>query len=193
MKTLRLLSAISFLLALPLSAEILVKIPGMGDPSVTVAGYNNGEWFVADSLSFGVDRVMPSNSEHGGTEDINIGVGTPGLVTLKKPLDRASARLMQFAINGNTPGQAEIHFVQVAPGGAVTVYLKYKLDRCFVKSWSTSGDATNRPKEEVSFYYNRIALLYTKAPDGSAIPTASGLATWDRVSNTQWSGHGLTP
>ena len=32
----------------------------------------------------------------------------------------------------------------------------YKLDRCFVKSWSTSGDADDRPTEEVAFYYNRI-------------------------------------
>ena len=29
-------------------------------------------------------------------------------------------------------------------------------DRCFVKSWSTSGDADDRPTEEVAFYYNRI-------------------------------------
>lgn len=192
MKTLRLLTAISFLLALPLSAEILVKIPGMGDPGVTIQGYNTGEWFVADSFNFGVDRVLPSG-EHGGTEDINIGVAELGLCTLTKALNRASARLMQVGINGNSPGQAEIHFVQIAQGGAVTVYLKYKLDRCFVKSWSTSGDANNRPKEEVAFYYNRIALLYTKEPDGSTVPVASGLATWDRITNTQWSAHGLTP
>lgn len=38
--------------------------------------------------------------------------------------------------------------------------LKYKLDRAFVKSWSTSGDADDRPTEEVAFYYNKIALGY---------------------------------
>lgn len=32
----------------------------------------------------------------------------------------------------------------------------YKLDRVFVKSWSTSGDADDRPTEEVAFYYNKI-------------------------------------
>ena len=36
--------------------------------------------------------------------------------------------------------------------------LKYKLDRAFVKSWSTSGDADDRPTEEVAFYYNKIAF-----------------------------------
>lgn len=29
--------------------------------------------------------------------------------------------------------------------------LKYKLDRAFIKSWSTSGDANDRPTEEVAF------------------------------------------
>src|SRR5262245_26017895 len=129
MKTLRLLVAVLFLPALPLSAEILVKIPGMGDPSVTIQGYNNGEWFVADSFSFGVDRNLDLSAEKGGTEDINIGVGQLKLCTLTKALNRASAKLMQLGVNGNSPGQAEIHFVEIGQGGAVTVYLKYKLDR----------------------------------------------------------------
>ena len=32
----------------------------------------------------------------------------------------------------------------------------YQLDRVFVKTWSTSGDADDRPTEEVAFYYNKI-------------------------------------
>ena len=36
--------------------------------------------------------------------------------------------------------------------------LQYKLDRAFIKSWSTSGDADDRPTEEVAFYYNKIAF-----------------------------------
>jgi hypothetical protein len=38
----------------------------------------------------------------------------------------------------------------------------------FVKSWSTSGDADDRPTEEVSFYYNRIAFNYASSPDGKS-------------------------
>ena len=34
----------------------------------------------------------------------------------------------------------------------------YELQRVFIKSWSTSGDADDRPTEEVAFYYNKIAL-----------------------------------
>jgi hypothetical protein len=36
----------------------------------------------------------------------------------------------------------------------------------FVKSWSTSGDADDRPTEEVAFYYNRIAFNYAMTKDG---------------------------
>lgn len=40
------------------------------------------------------------------------------------------------------------------------------LDRTFIKSWSTSGDADDRPTEEVSFYYNKIAFQYGPTSDG---------------------------
>ncbi|MEM7668022.1 MAG: hypothetical protein AAF317_02595 [Pseudomonadota bacterium] len=36
--------------------------------------------------------------------------------------------------------------------------LSYKLDGAFIKSWSTSGDADDRPSEEVAFYYNKISF-----------------------------------
>lgn len=32
----------------------------------------------------------------------------------------------------------------------------YQLNRAFVKSWSTSGDADDRPTEEVAIYFNKI-------------------------------------
>lgn len=38
--------------------------------------------------------------------------------------------------------------------------LKYKLDRVFVKSWSTSGDADDRPTEEVALNYTEVEWTY---------------------------------
>src|SRR5262245_53137278 len=38
--------------------------------------------------------------------------------------------------------------------------------RVFIKSWSTSGDADDRPTEEVAFYYNKIAFNYASTRDG---------------------------
>ena len=140
------------------NAAIYVKIPGLqGD--VTTKGYEG--YFTADSFSFGVEREMKESGEKGGTADINIGVGELQECTISKSLDSASAKLAQFAINGNSLGIVEIEFVEVGEGedSKATTYLKYKLDRAFVKSWSTSGDADDRPTEEVTFYYNDITII----------------------------------
>jgi type VI secretion system secreted protein Hcp len=167
---------------------IFVKIPGMGDSSVKTAGYDNGDWFVADSFSFGVEREMKESGEKGGTEDINIGVGELQECTISKSLDMASGNLAQFAINGNSAGAAEIDFVETAggsPAGKPVCYLKYKLDRCFMKSWSTSGGADARPTEEVAFYYNQIAFRYAGTPDASK-PPSNTIMSWDNTKNTPW-------
>lgn len=186
---------VSLVLLLPASspAMILVKIPGMGDPNLKLEGYVSGEWFVAGSFSFGVKRSMASSGEHGGTEDINIGVGELQECSISKATDHASTRLMQFAINGNSCGVAEIHFVEIPTAGPdagkPVAYMKYKLDRCFVKSWSTSGDADDRPTEEVAFYYNKIAFAYLRTADGTAV--TNSVASWDRVRKAPWTDHGL--
>lgn len=163
---------------------IFVKIPGVGDKNVTFEGYHDGTWFVADSFSFGVERELKESGSKSGTEDINIGVGELQECTISKSMDMASVALAQFAINGSSPGQAQIDFVEVAGGdsGRPLVYLRYKLDRCFVKSWSTSGSADGRPAEEVSFYFNRIAFR----------EFASGaVMSWDNTRQTVWPNHGL--
>jgi type VI secretion system secreted protein Hcp len=165
---------------------ILVKfelIPTGGN--ATAQGYNNGKWFIADSFSFGVERELQESGEPGGTGDVHIGVGELQECTISKSMDKATPLLAQFAVNGNSLGQAEIHFVEVSGGGPSPkpmVYLAYKLDRCFVKSWSTSGDADDRPTEEVAFYYNRVAF---------AAAGVSAAFSWDRVSGTPWTAHGI--
>lgn len=176
-------------------AAIFVKIPGVpGDSSIKTPGYDNGEWFVADSFSFGIEREMKESGEKGGTADINIGVGELQECTISKSMDRASANLAQFAINGNSAGTAEIDFVEVGGGGTEgkpMVYLKYKLDRAFVKSWSTSGDADDRPTEEVAFYYNKIAFSYSPTDDGKSTEETHSMS-WDNVKNTKWDDHGIS-
>ncbi len=169
---------------------IYVKIPLIGGDATT-DGYEDGKWFVADSFSFGVEREMKESGEKAGTEDINIGVGELQECTLSKSMDSASGNLAQKAINGNSLGTAEIEFVEVAgTSGQAICYLKYKLERCFVKSWSTSGDADDRPTEEVAFYYNKIAFMYLATKDGEVFEQ-QGLMTWDNVKNKPWGDHGI--
>jgi hypothetical protein len=120
------------------TAEIDIEVGG-GD---SVATYN-GEWFVADSFSFGVEREMKESGEKGGTEDINIGVGELQECTISKSQD-------------DGPGGQEIGSIRD----------QQSTSAAFVKSWSTSGDADDRPTEEVAFYYNKIATQYAKTAAG---------------------------
>jgi type VI protein secretion system component Hcp len=167
---------------------ILINIENFPAGDVTIDGYEGKNYFVADSFSFGVEREMKESGEKGGTEDINIGVGELQECTISKSVDRASTLLAQFAINGNSLGKAKIDFVEIGGAGGnegkPLCYMRYVLDRVFVKSWSTSGDADDRPTEEVAFYYNRIAFQYRSTTDGKAF-TLSTPMTWDNVSNTK--------
>lgn len=173
---------------------IFVQIPGMGDSSIQTKGYEGGDWFIADSFSFGVEREMKESGEKGGTTDINIGVGELQECTISKSMDMASMDLAQFAINGNSPGQAVIDFVEVAGGGdgdsKPICYLRYKLERCFIKSWSTSGDADDRPTEEVAFYYNKIASRYASTTDGKKFQFSTTMA-WDNTKHVKWDSPGI--
>ena len=57
--------------------------------AVETASYDRGDWFIADSFSFGVEREMKESGEKGGTEDINIGVGELQECTISKSMDMA--------------------------------------------------------------------------------------------------------
>lgn len=171
---------------------IYVMIPSVGG-DVKVPGYE--KCFVADSFSFGVEREMKESGEKGGTEDINIGVGELQECTISKSMDSTSSTLAQFAINGNSLGTAEIYFVEIGGGsgneGEPFCYLWYKMDRTFVKSWSTSGDADDRPTEEVAFYYNKIAFQYAATTDGKKFEPSKAM-TWNNVTNKPWPDHGIS-
>src|SRR5690606_33279045 len=122
------------------------KLANMGD--CQLQGFEN-DWFVADSFSFGIERELKESGEKAGTSDINIGVGELQECSISKSMDRTSAYLAQAAINGNSLGYADIAFVETAGGkealeGKPICYLYYRLQRCYVKSWSTSGDADDR-------------------------------------------------
>jgi type VI protein secretion system component Hcp len=169
---------------------ILVHINGVkGD--VKLKGYDGKDFFVADSFGFGVEREMKESGEKGGTEDMNIGVGELQECTISKSMDMASTTLAQFAINGKSLGSATIDFVEIfGEEGEPKCYLRYKLDRCWVKSWSTSGDADDRPTEEVAFLYNKIAFKYEASKDGVAKDPSKPMG-WNNVTNTKWDAPGM--
>ncbi|MCU0989128.1 MAG: type VI secretion system tube protein Hcp, partial [Xanthomonadales bacterium] len=142
------------------SAAIFVKLEGV--PGNVAGPDNSGDWFVADSFSFGVEREMKESGEKGGTADINIGVGELQECTISKSMDAAV----------------------VSPSAPPVCYAHFVMERCFVKNFSTSGDADDRPTEEVAFYYNKIAFGHAESGRDNAM-------TWDNVKNRPWP-EGLT-
>ena len=158
-------------------ASVLLEEAASGDGK----DYDGGDWFIADSFSFGVEREMKESGEKGGTADMNIGVGELQECTVSKSMDAASGKLAQAVINGNSCGTAEIDFVEVGGGGSegtaeiefVEVAageaestdsgqrnnvgeLKENNVDAAMQTWSISGDADDRPTEEVAFYYNKV-------------------------------------
>lgn len=189
------ISSVSVMLALvgafgEADAAIYMNL-GDIEGEVTTEGYEG--WIELDSFECGIDNIQKHTSgEKGGTEDLNIGIGELQECTISKSMDSASAKLAQSAINGNSLGTAEIDFVEIAgEAGAATegrpvCYLKYKLDRVFIKSWSISGDADDRPTEEVAFYYNKVGFAYV--PQCETPPKPTNIMSWDNVTNTPWDG-----
>lgn len=180
MKKLFKLNAIAAALALTTTAsdaEIFIKYENVTNGSSTSDGWSQEGWFVADSFSFGVEREMKESGEKGGTEDINIGVGELQECTLSKSMDASSPELARFSLTGRSLGTVEVCMTD-NPDGPTGCYLRYKLERAFIKSWSTSGDADDRPTEEVAFYYNKIAFQYAETPDGTI--------SWNRKRKGPW-------
>lgn len=169
---------------------ILVRIEGvLGDCQID--GFTG--YFTAESFGFGVEREL-ADSAKGGTADVNIGIGELQECTISKSMDTASAYLARKAISGSSCKEADIKFVE-----AITrdnneryniVYLAYKLDNVFVKSWSTSGDGDDRPTEDVALWYNKIAFVYFPTTDGKTFGTAHK-CEWDQVKSKPWTEAGL--
>lgn len=164
---------------------ILVRIDGVpGDCKIE----KFEEYFTAESFGFGVEREL-AESGKAGTADINIGVGELQECTISKSMDSASAALAKKAISGSSCGTADIKFVEaitIKGDSYNIVYLQYKLDNVFIKSWSTSGDSDDRPTEDVAIWYNKIAFCYFTTTDGMEFKFA-GDCRWDQVKAKPWS------
>ena len=167
---------------------ILVHIPGVkGDCKIPGFTGEKG-YFTVNSFSFGVQRELEESAK-AGTSDINIGVGELQECTMSKSMDFASTLLARKAISGSSVGTVEIKFVEAVTldqeKSANVVYLRFKLDNTFVKSWSMSGDSDGRPTEDVALWYNKIAFHYYTTKDGKSFKSA-GKCEWDQVTSKPW-------
>lgn len=146
------------------------------------------DYFTLTSFSFKVEREL-KDSNKAGTEDVNIGVAEMQECTIGKSMDRASIDLAKKAISGSSVKCVEIKFLQTFNEKNI-VYLQFKLDNAFVKTWNISGDADDRPSEEITLWYNKIAFCYFPTSDGTTFGQYSDCA-WDASKGTVWKEPGL--
>jgi type VI secretion system secreted protein Hcp len=166
---------------------ILVHIEGIKGDS-KVEGYAGKDWFSVDSFSFGVERDTKESAKV-GTDDLTIGVGMLSACEFNKSTDVGTSTLMNYSISGGPLPFAEIHFVQTKEGGAVYPYLMLKLEPCFIKTWKISGGEDGRPTEDVSLWYQRIAMdyrTYSRGDTGQYQYSASNTFGWDQTINAPW-------
>ena len=82
---------------------------------------------------------------------------TLGDVVVVKELDKSSPKLAESALVGKIFPKVEF---QLASSSGT--YLKYELTNVMVTSYSISGDADDRPTEEVSLNFEEIKVTYTE-------------------------------
>ena len=165
---------------------ILISISGVTGDSL-MQNYSN--YFTAESFSFSVSREL-ADSAKGGTKDMHIGVAEMQEISVSKSSDSATIPLAKWAIAGTQiAGPVVIKFVETgtkSDGKGVHInFMTVLLDRCFVKSWSVSGDADSRPTEEVTFWFQYLALKYAQFK-GDKLDTDQ-YGSWDHVTNKPWS------
>ncbi len=157
----RFLAALSAVACLAAAAPALagvsgyLKMPDIDGESEAAAASKGVE--VLDVKWDGATRANSASSGGALTAATAKAVSPPaaGNVTLTLPKGFAGRDALQRAYRSG----AEIPVLEFATpaGDGARAYLKYKLERCFIKSWSTSGDADDRPTEEVAFYYNKLS------------------------------------
>ena len=93
-----------------------------------------------EQLQAQVEQATSSGQEDALAKVIEIGSGA-GFEFSGEELREATSELGDEELDAAAGGVGELSAAAGSGDAKPMVYLKYKLDRCFVKSWSTSGDA----------------------------------------------------
>jgi type VI secretion system Hcp family effector len=126
-----------------------------------------GGWIEVQSFQWATPPPAPPRAP----APAGIATGGPGRIIVVKKADKASRLLKQAAAKGTLLPSVEFDVRAATPGPQP--YLQYKLQRCFVKSWSTSGDADDRPSssktETFALEYSQIELVYVEQRSPGAL------------------------
>ena len=166
-------------------ADMFVRCDVLSGTELGPDGERN--WFIAESFGFGVEREMKESGEKGGSSEPATSAPSLSEIVVTKSMDIATVKLAQYAIEGNSPGACLIALTNGTDANAKPIcYLAYKLDRAFIKSWSTSGLDDERPTEEVAFYYSSLSTVFL-IEDGRQGAISQPMK-WDNLKQSGWTG-----
>ena len=113
---------------------------------------NHDKWIYLLSFSQTITREESSSSTTRQRADVVFGD-----VVVVKELDKSSPKLAESMFMGKVFPKVEIHLTSSAG-----TYFAYELTNVMVTSYSISGDADDRPTEEVAFNFEEIKMTYTE-------------------------------
>lgn len=120
---------------------------------------NHDKWIDVLSVSQSITRSMGSDSSARSSGAVSFSD-----ITITKELDKSSPKLAEAVAMGKVIPKVEFHLT--SDHGT---YYKYELKNVMITSYSMSGDADDRPTEEISFNYAEIKTTYTEYDsDGNA-------------------------
>ena len=168
----------------------LDRIPG----NVKFPGYS--EYFVANSLDFGVGRSIDSSDKNSG--DISLGKSATQNLCFDKNVDEATVYLMHAAMKNRTKTDGpttfciDIHFIQSRryedtrkDNDIPAPYLKVRIENAILQDWKISGSNDERPTESIEIWFNKAAMKYYATDDGKEFKTHGPLG-WDQQANESW-------
>ncbi|MCI0357470.1 MAG: type VI secretion system tube protein Hcp [Planctomycetaceae bacterium] len=93
-------------------------------------------------------------------------------IVVTKLVDSTSPVLFKFAAQGKPIPNAVLD-LELSSGNKQEPYLRYKLERCVIKSYQLGGSAEDRPLESLSINFEKIKIVYKEQKVGPGKPGSS--------------------
>ena len=184
-------------LALFAAFALTVLTACMSDSDESARGENRAAALVAIGQSgataqLTIDGVTPAGQaieveshSWGGQAPGGTGAAQFRELSITKTMDETSPKLFESLATGRLAPTAVLKLYSTPGGGQPVNYATYTLDRALIVSYSTSGDANDAPREEVTLAYNKIRQE-TRMPDQNGNQGNPVRFGWDLVARRPW-------
>jgi len=164
-----------------MAADIFIKLTGKtGVPKGDATEKAHAGWFVAKSLSWGMERSV--DTEDLGSQQRGYGNAKFNKIVLTSELGTGSVLLAQAAASGTNYTTVQIDLCRATGDGAtgLQVYLTYILKDAIVFKWDMSAAESDVPTENWELAYRQVGLTYQPVDNDMKLLTPEKFG-WDTV------------